>query len=387
MALYCKRKKKKGLSRAKFNEQFICAEAIHDAFQALSPSGVSTKFISVKAPVKSGKKIIKQAMLEPGLKIPDADYFFVSSLARKASAPQLVELAESGYNIVRPSVPIAKDSQIPKDKRFSVEDLIYHILANPGRQIFIIWDECDYGSDKESKSAQLLSFLARQYAENVKVAFFSATPQEVDGSKLADRPDFKEIRFYPSKDYTGAKWFLDKGFYYDLGLSQCFTHSGEGAIISPTGHAFLDEFEQSEESKTVAVVRLSQKKKYKHFQDQCDNGEGYLAQFESRDISVLTIDQNSPDEERMVLSDRAALDKFLKNHRIKKLLIVLCHTFSRSAELDIHDRMHSWFEQRNSNGKRKSNFAAEIQSIGRTFGYHDKNYGIGAVNIKLWVPK
>jgi hypothetical protein len=387
-----RRRRKPPPTRQKFRQQYVCAQEIVELLKK------GLRFVSVTAPVKSGKKIIKMILASSELRFDDSEYIFVSSLARKASESQLVELAENGFDcIVRPSKDLSKSSAVPTNQRLKTIELIEHISNNPDKKIVICWDESDFGLDMDGNASPLLMFLTTSAAENVSVVFFSATNQEIDNSSFAERPDFAKVRLNPSKDYRGAPFYLANDLVRHLGKNEDFTLSGTAAEISETGKKFLDEFQRSD--KQLAVVRLSQRNKYRYFCTRVNSDDGgYLEDnFSKRGIAVLAIDMDSSSEYRELLTSSAAFERFMEDeikgkYGLTKLIVVLNHTFGRSVELGVHEKMYGWFEQRGTNkdGDLKSNFATQIQSILRTAFYHNEEEGgpvLDKVRIKLWVPR
>lgn len=364
----------------------------HDAAEKiLRHFNEGRKYVSVKAPVKSGKKDIKSFLVREEMQklyFPKGTIHktvLCTSLARKDSEVQLEQLASEGYFICRTSCELSSKSRVPETSRMTPESLYEQIVSNPDTMFQIVWDESDYGTGITGKSQQLLELF--KHVKNVKVAFFSATPQEVTGSDLAKREDYKEVVFTPSPDYVGAARFLAEGLVRDIGLYEDFFDK-DALKVTPTGKEFLQDLINSD--KYYSVVRLSKRGQFNAMLDLCSRHSGsqleraYLDRLLGPGVVPVFINQDAEDEETGILED-PNWEHFAHCEQGVKYVVFLNMRYTRSAELHTHDRMCGWFEQRNKDGEHKSNFASVLQSVLRCAHYSSKYDG--KANIRLWVPE
>jgi hypothetical protein len=365
----------------------------HDAAEKiLSHFNEGKKYVSVKAPVKSGKKDIKSFLVMDNMQKlyspnePIHNTILCTSVARKDSEEQLEQLASEGYVICRTSCELSSKSPVPESNRVTTDSLYEQIVSNPNVTFLIVWDESDYGTGISGNSWRLLELF--KHVENVKVVFFSATPQEVEGSDLAKREDYTdEVVFTPAPDYVGAARFLADGLVRDVGLYEDFFDK-DTLTVTPTGKEFLQELIDSD--KDYSVVRLSKRGQFNSMLQLCSRHDpgsplerAYLDRLLGPNVVPVFINQDAGDETG-ILEDPNS-EHFAHCANGIKFVVFLNMKYTRSAELHTHDRMHGWFEQRNKDGKHKSNFASVLQSVLRCAHYSSKYDG--KANIRLWVPE
>ena len=366
----------------------------HDAAEnILRHFNEGKKYVSVKAPVKSGKKDIKSFLVMDTMQelyFPNeliCKTVLCTSLARKDSESQLEQLASEGYFVCRTTCDLSSKSRVPESNRMTPDSLYEEIISNQDKTFLIVWDESDYGTSITGKSQQLLELF--KHVENVKVAFFSATPQEITGSDLAKREDYREVVFTPSPDYFGAARFLAEGLVRDIGLYDDFFDK-ETRKVTPTGKEFLQELLDSD--KDYCVVRLSKRGQFNAMYELCSRHDlgsplerAYLDRLLGPNVVPVFINQEADDGETGILSDPNWEHFALCKEQGVKFVVFLNMRYTRSAELHTHHRMSGWFEQRNKDGQHKSNFASVLQSILRCAHYFSKYDG--KTNIRLWVPE
>ena len=193
------------------------------------------RHINTKAPVKSGKREIVEAISRV---FSTSASYFVTSLNRKDVKLQAVELDTYG---IRTCVMSVDDGSI-------VRDIIVDI--NAGRRVILLVDESDYGSGSRQKLATV--FDAFREVPQVVFVYFSATSEETEASSLTERDDYAELEYTPPSTYCGAEYFIENDLVFDP--EHFFEADEENVMVSRHG---LDVIRDSvTANRHIGVVRV-----------------------------------------------------------------------------------------------------------------------------------
>jgi macrodomain Ter protein organizer (MatP/YcbG family) len=270
----------------------------------LEPALEKSRFIAVHAPIKSGKKIIKQTIAIRGQSIGNREYKVFSSLNRKDCKSQREEYKFYGieYCLV--------------DQKKSSDKYIKNIrsLLDDGKEVIIMHDESDYGTGYKQIIADLYkTFIANK---NVKFIGFSASNEELIFSDV--NPTI--LTYCPPANYCGAKYLISKNNVFE---AEPFFDDSSANFLSEQGQSIIDDFVKS--NKKFLIVRLAS-----GFPDYVKNTDTLLKLInESYNGSITRIEpvdqKNSWD-----WGDDGHWRRF--DHDNNKTIVVVCQTASRSVE-------------------------------------------------------
>lgn len=196
-------------------EQYRCSQAI----QAKLMSGY--RAVLVCAPVKSGKREVAQILAlkdHIGSKGGMArTHFFLTSLNRRDSAPQLEE--HKAYGLIAKTL----------DTKKTVRDLIHTLESiDDPTKVVVHFDESDYGTGNGQLFSRVFPKLQEQ---GMSFVGYSATNEEAlfsDFGKSAAR-----VTFIPHSNYRGAGYFLDENLVFDSNAfyeANCLTTQAQDAL-------------------------------------------------------------------------------------------------------------------------------------------------------------
>ena len=311
------------------------------------------KNLIILADVKSGKRINVQALscILTEINGKELVHFLITKLYRKDSNEQIVEHNKFN-NLSAHAISTRKDiSHITNQ---------IDIKLSKGKFVLIHLDESDYGSG----ASQILSVIYGKYLNNPNVKFFfwSATNQEAVYSNMASTQQSLIVNIDPGEEYKGASWFLDNGLVSDSEKFVQVYKDETGKMKQNLTLQALELINHLQNSdKTFGIVRFngsgSKIGGYRYIKSS-----GLLQEYlEKLGFEVRFIDSdNSFDWGKS--SNRSwgnyVLDK-------KKVILILCQTFSRSTECCFHEHIAFYHDHR----EEKVNVTTMIQSFGRIFHY------------------
>lgn len=294
----------------KFKEQWDFAAQIES----------TDKHCVVKAPVKSGKRIMVEALTrrsrdERGKAAEQ--HVFLTSLNRKDTKKQLEELEKSGVVCW----VISGQKQAKRAMR-GLEK-----LGRKGTPVVIHFDESDYGT----AARQLLSGVWRVgIGLGFKFVCYSATNEEIQFSDFAkDRAI--ALGFTPHPNYRGARFYLQRGLVFE---AEPFFYDNE-----PTKQALeaMEFFVSSDKAISVlrAVGNYNNLKGSEEFED-------FLRDYK---VKPLFIDGSNPfvweEDYKPLIKDYEKLDI--------RYLLVINQTCTRSTEVKFHKHIAFWHDYRGPN--------------------------------------
>ena len=325
--------------------------------------------ISVKAPVKSGKREMAEYAAQRDSVIGNAQvrvHAFVTSWHRTADADQRTELGHQNLTVF--STTNHKTVEMCKT-------WIRSQLSQ--RKIVVIHlDECDYGSGPFQMLSNIWYFI-RDISEGVvKVILYSATPEEVIYASAMESVDdqqrellnellvTKQLTYTPPAGYCGSARFISEGLVQNA--IPFFERKGVGSggvaryQISEQGCKILEEFHvalQANRRRNFIVLRLSYsdggiKTEHKSFHKFINNLDTFpeLAGFSV----IFDKGAGSNFKKSTIVRSRAApiewsdplyWDDLAEG---RKFMIVIDQKSTRSTEWVCHDRIYCTHDFRNT---------------------------------------
>lgn len=332
-------------------------EERNEQFKLVEEKIIKSKknIIIVKAEEKSGKRIIKEIIR---CMKPDYDCIYFTSLVRKDMKPQLTELKEE-YNI---------ETKFTKNDKDFIREI--EKLKN---KTYLFFDECDYGTDKNSKMKDIWPTIKKtiQEKQNIICILFSATPFEAEIG-LNNNDEYEKIIFKPNESYCGSEWYIDNelintpsDFFKNLNKIK----DDKVTLDNINQQECLNDFNQE---KNIGVVRINNKdlsilNKIK---------KKIILDFEDKKIMLKIIDTKKPynwtDE-----------NSYLEINNNIYYLFIICRTCTRSTEIhnNLKKKIAFWHDNRNI---KTSTLATLSQANGRVKGYDFDNLGI---KINLYIEE
>lgn len=313
------------------------------------------KHILLKAPVKSGKKIITQGTT---FHLKDTyQHYYCVSLNRKDVRKQQVDLEAYGVKMA-----LTFNNTLTNE---SIEAI--RACLRSGKSAVLHVDECDYGSGKKQQLSKLYNHFKDN--ENVIIILYSATPEEVTLSETIKGETFEEINYYPPPHYRGAAWFLSNGLVHE---AKDFV-DWDKMDITDHGKQVLSCMSRE---RNVGVVRITKKPKGKKFKDLKDddvfkNKVRYYCrsiQHPTADLSITWLDQNSEFD-----WEREDTWKFKINNDHFHIYVIDM-TCCRGTDLKYaHPRLAFWHDCRPA---KKSSYNTLAQAFLRPAHFHETGHHI-----------
>jgi hypothetical protein len=332
--------------------------------QILAQVAAGKRHILVKAPVKSGKKVITEFI---AMSFSDRRTKYITSLNRKDVKTQKAELEKYGISCFCTSGADIVSAAIA-DVRFDIKGK---------RQVVCCFDECDYGS----ASRQLLASLYEAVLDELRVVniYFSATSHETAASNLTTRADFVALTYTPPSEYCGARYFLDNELVFD----PLPFFDDEDGCIRVTKHGICVIRDSITPDRHIAVVRVTRAFPTARFKDE-DVKAAIAAQLMTevpggKPWDIHAIDNASPFnwEDRITMRGYTGDDEV--NH-----LFVIHQTCTRGTDLKgWHHKLAFWHDQR---GSEAVSLNTMIQAALRPCHY-SSNYGGVPQRVRLYVDR
>ncbi len=318
-------------------EQYDCALEITGAINN------GHKLVCVDAPVKSGKREIKE-VLSLMYARENRKFYCITSLNRKDTKNQRIEL-ENEYGI-KPII-LTDDNAVEEAKK----------TLGQSKDPIVLFDESDYGTGSKQKFIKLYSFCKNK---GMPVIGFSATNEEMIFSEKVDFTCY----FCPNENYRGAEWFLSQNLSYE---AQPFVKDGE---LSTQAIKLVDELMLSEK-KCFGVVRFADKTSATKRSDIVQ-----LLKQRYPGLTTRWVGEDSPfiwDN-----SDQASWKGHVYNFQThsKKTLIIIHQTSTRSTEWGMHDYVQFYHDFRSSSKITKTACNTILQAILRVAHYDDIGHNI-----------
>lgn len=317
----------------------------------ITPISKGKKHITVKAPVKCGKRSMVEIChlytSEKDILLKQKTYF-VSAFHRKADEKQRKELSDYGIDVK--SITNKKKS-VELIKNLEKDLKIYD-------EIHIHLDELDFGSSNK----QLLSKIYKKYYNNDKIIWikYSATTEEDEEEFLDDlvsrEGHFAE--FIPDKEYYGMKRYFDDSRFRPA--QEFFKYINEEEIcITPHGQELianlLKETKDKNNRRNTAVLRLTgkvpspdSKKKYTTLFEYVKGFKKDLEEEINKDSRIrfrmIFVSSNDKDETLDWSDDSYWEDK----HPNIAHLYIVCEVAKRSTEWRCHPYLVWYHTYRNS---------------------------------------
>lgn len=304
-----------------------------EIFKFVSKLNQNKKHISVKAPVKSGKRFIciLYALLNQTHK-----HFYLSALDRIDDRVQLDELNAYGIKTF-----------LSKDIDDLVKDVV--VAASDYDEVVVHLNESDYGTGNRQKMSEGIKQLVS--IPNVRLILYSATNEEAEYSKFIGSAAVEE--FIPPSTYHGYEWFLNQGLvqnatdFWDL----------ENEALTDQGVECCEILKSS--NKIFGVIRFTNQSKIKNSKFEKSIRDDY-------GFSVRWISAKKGEEYnwgRGFYEDVGIRDYENSNH---KVLLVICQTANRSTEIGFHEHIAFWHDSERGRG---TAYNTIIQAAGRVIHY------------------
>ena len=348
------------------------------------------KNCSIKAEEKTGKRMIMEAihlimLVNHGCKVlPEKSpprSVYVTALNRRDTKEQFRE-QEDEFGIL----------SIVATKHASLVAGIVEILnddANDGL-IYIHLDECDFGSGADQSLSKLYSageLNLPAHIGRIKYVTYSATPEELEFSDTIRGWD--QHVFVPSKDYIGARWYLENDLVFEP--ESFFDGTSD---ISEHGRSRIEEVRDScqacnpeeQRLRNVIVVRDTGKGNIHRVREMKDSLEkDLLCEIHVFDQSIAF--QWGDPTSWKVLGRREQLDGNENHVRYDYVptLIFISQICTRSTEICPlgHRKIAVWHDARKLEDKAAYNTVS--QAIGRVKHYSQEGHPVN--RIKLYCDK
>ena len=348
------------------------------------------KNCSIKAEEKTGKRMIMEAihlimLVNHGCKVlPEKSpprSVYVTALNRRDTKEQFRE-QEDEFGIL----------SIVATKHASLVAGIVEILnddANDGL-IYIHLDECDYGTGADQSLSKLYSageLNLPAHIGRIKYVTYSATPEELEFSDTIRGWD--QHVFEPSKDYIGARWYLDNDLVFHPETffegSSDFSHQGT-KLIEEVRETCGDGQAEELRLRNVIVVRDTVKGNLGKIREM----KAYLQDKCGCEIHIF--DQNTS----FAWGDPLSWASLGKTERLDDnmtnigndyipVLIFISQICTRSTEICPlgHRKIAVWHDARKLEDKKAYNTIS--QAIGRVKHYSQEGHPVN--RIKLYCDK
>jgi hypothetical protein len=348
------------------------------------------KNCSIKAEEKTGKRMIMEAihlimLVNHGCKVlPEKSTprsVYVTALNRRDTKEQFRE-QEDEFGIF----------SIVATKHASLVAGIVEILNDTTNDgiIYIHLDECDYGTGADQSLSKLYSageLNLPAHSDRIKYVTYSATPEELEFSDTILGWD--QHVFVPSKDYIGARWYLDNELVFEP--ESFFDGTSD---ISEHGRALIEEVRDScqagnpeeQRLRNVIVVRDTGKGNIHRVREMKDSLEkNLLCEIHVFDQSIAF--QWGDPTSWKVLGRREQLDGNENHVRYDYVptLIFISQICTRSTEICPlgHRKIAVWHDARKLEDKAAYNTIS--QAIGRVKHYSQEGHPEN--RIKLYCDK
>ena len=252
----------------------------------------SIKYISIRAPCRSGKTDIKKAIIlsnsnirnEAGHKMPDTgNHICMTAFNRKDTKEQRGKWRSEGFSFVLLGNQVEEDEAI--EKLYDPEHFLPH--KSP---LLVVWDEADYGSAADSLAKEFLVKLeSKGYLRtNIRMVYVTATPAEITNSLtfLGSPEECDELVYDPEPTFYDLHKALDDGLAHQ---AQPFFNNGSltaHAMELLNRHLFMDSNrENGLYKKNVAVVRVTVKEEW----DKVKNLRKLT--FDGKEVLVTVVDE------------------------------------------------------------------------------------------------
>ena len=250
------------------------------------------KYISIRAPCRSGKTDIKKAIIlansnirnEAGHKMPDTgNHICMTAFNRKDTKDQRGKWRSEGFSFVLLGNQVEEDEAI--EKLYDPEHFLPH--KSP---VLVVWDEADYGSAADSLAKEFLVKLeSKGYLRtNIRMVYVTATPAEITNSlTFLGRPEeCDELVYDPEPTFYDLHKALGDGLAHQ---AQSFFNKGcltAHAMELLNRHLFMDSNrENGLYKKNVAVVRVTVKEEW----DKVKNLK--ILKFDGKEVLVTVVDE------------------------------------------------------------------------------------------------
>ena len=254
--------------------------------------GNEKKYISIRAPCRSGKTDIKKAIIlansniknEAGHKIPDpGNHICMTAFNRKDTKEQRGKWRSEGFSFVLLGNQVEEDEAI--EKLYDPEHFLPH--KSP---VLVVWDEADYGSAAKSLAMQFLIKLESKgyLRNNIRMVYVTATPAEITNSRtfLGSPEECLELEYIPEPTFYDLHKALDDGLAHQ---AQSFFDNGRlttHAMELLSRHLFTDSNQENGlYRKNVAVVRVTVKEEW----DKVKNLRKLT--FDGKEVLVTVVDE------------------------------------------------------------------------------------------------
>lgn len=324
---------------------------------------LENKDCGVKAPVKSGKRILTQIMAL--LALPTEALYYLSAFYQTSMDPDLEEISEHGVNIAL----LNRKENI----NALIED-IKNTLRVKNLDPIITFDECDHGTGINSIyhtfRQELDKALTEEEKKRVRHVYVSATPEELLHSQLNSPEKLFIVEFIPPANYFGAKRFLENSLVKgEIELLQ-YNRTINEWVLSDELVKVLVEYMNSPDHKTVTFIRGAKKRKYKgrKVYEHTIIKESQIIQNQLK--ALYEAFKKEPDIEFIDSEEKSKVDWREKSKIISllkdKKIIFLNQMAKRSTNLECHKNIYALIESRNF---KSSNLATLKQSIFRIVHY------------------
>lgn len=291
------------------------------------------RHILIKAPVKSGKRVIMEylslLLREFGFRVK-----YITSLNRVDVKNQQDELEL--YHI---NTHLTKDDRSVSQAMLEIE----HDITN-GFKVVAGFDECDYGSGDKQK----LGTLYKKFRDNADVVklYISATAHETEASTLCDREDFESFTYDPPEGYCGAKFFLDNNLVFEP--QEFFELDEFDGNLRLTEHGKQVLQDSVTKDRTIGVVRTPRKVPTVLFVPKLIRKalELQLEAVTGKEWEIVVVDQSHP----LNWEDHRTRNGFIYDPK-RCYLIIIMQTCTRGTDLKgWHHKLAFWHDQRVCDG-------------------------------------
>ena len=351
-------------------EQYKCAQHILDRI-VYAERHKRKAHIVVIAEEKSGKREISQilALLVKYFintkKVSDrypkqyltniySNLLQVCGLVRKSCEPQYLEFRQRGIYAETIS------------KKNDANDYIKHFNSLKQQKIgIIVLDELDYASATNGKMEPFIDI------KNSHVVAMSSTAWDATKSQWVY--DYKDIiRYQPSKNYCGGKWFVTQKLVYTptnfISKTGSFTNQA---------NEIIEECAEESSERNCIVVRLPAQGKfydaYRNYKEKKGNGDTFL--MHGTTIHESFLDGNTEDGIKKIIEKKNKEAKVIGYSFIH--LIYITGKLTRSTELPLNVKRYLWAWHDFRILKDRSCMQAVSQAVGRIKHYKTPDFPDG----------
>lgn len=329
--------------------------------------------ISIKAPVKSGKREIVEYVAQrdsvSSSGNPERVHMFVSSWHRTADAEQREELGQQNLTVFSTT----------SHKRVEACKVWISDRVKERKMIVMHLDECDYATAPLQILSSLWQFIRSIRESTVKVILYSATPEEViyasartvetleEHELLHDILVTNQLTYTPSEGYCGSCRFLQEGlvtnalpFFEKVEDGECkFAISQQGRQIISDLNAAV----QVNPRRNCIVLRLSYSEGGKKLENKAFHifinhvyrflelhGQGFSIIYDKSTGCGKPSQKStavSVRADRIEWSEPSYWDDLAEGPR-RKYIFVIDQTSSRSTEWACHDRIFAYHDFRHT---------------------------------------